>query len=92
MRTDGETFLEAVRERGRYGSRAEAERAARVVPALLGAHLVGDVPAELATRLPEALSLVLQNPLQAHEPPSPERFVQATAAGTQGATEQTPGT
>jgi hypothetical protein len=55
----------------------------------LCAHLVGQVRAELADRLPEAFALVLLNPLQAHEPLSPERFVRATAAWIEGATEQT---
>lgn len=89
MRTDWETFLEAVRDRGEYETRSEAERSARVVLALLGAHLVGDVRAELAARLPETFALVLLNPLQAHEPLSPERFVRATAAWIEGATEKT---
>lgn len=89
MRTDWETFLEAVRDRGEYDTRHEAERATRVVLALLGAHLVGDVRNELAARLPEALALVLLNPLQAHEPLSPERFIRATAAWIEGATEKT---
>ena len=89
MHTDWETFLEAVRDRGEYDTRSEAERAARVVLALLGAHLVGDVRNELAARLPETFALVLLNPLQAHEPLSPERFIRATAAWIEGATEKT---
>jgi uncharacterized protein (DUF2267 family) len=89
MRMEWDTFLAAVQERGEYPSLGEAERAARVVLALLGAHLVGQVRAELADRLPEAFALVLLNPLQAHEPLSPERFVRATAAWIEGATEQT---
>ncbi|MGW4895701.1 DUF2267 domain-containing protein [Kitasatospora sp. NPDC004240] len=84
-----ETFLEEVRERGEYDTPQEAERAARVVLALLGAHLVGDVRAELAARLPETMSLVLLNPLQAAEPLTAERFVHATAAWIEGATEAT---
>ncbi|MGW2377360.1 MULTISPECIES: DUF2267 domain-containing protein [Kitasatospora] len=84
-----EAFLEEIRERGEYDTREESERAARVVLALLGAHLVGDERAQLAARLPEALSLVLLNPLQAAEPLSPDRFVRATAAWIEGATEQT---
>ncbi|WP_369251929.1 DUF2267 domain-containing protein [Streptomyces sp. R41] len=84
-----EAFLDQVKERGEYESTEEAERAARTVLALLGAHLVGEVRAELAARLPENLALVLLNPLQAHEPLSPERFVRATAAWIEGATEQT---
>jgi uncharacterized protein (DUF2267 family) len=89
MRMEWDTFLAAVQERGEYPSLREAERAARVVLALLGAHLVGQVRAELADRLPEAFALVLLNPLQAHEPLSQERFVRATAAWIEGATEQT---
>jgi uncharacterized protein (DUF2267 family) len=89
MRMRWDAFLTAVRERGEYPTRQEAERAARVVLALLGAHLVGEVRAELADRLPEELALVLLNPLQAHEPLSPERFVRATAAWIEGATDQT---
>jgi len=89
MRMQWSAFLDAVRERGEYASPAEAERSARVVLALLGAHLVGGVRAELAARLPEALALVLLNPLQAHEPLAPERYVRATAAWIEGATEKT---
>ncbi|MER7702486.1 DUF2267 domain-containing protein [Kitasatospora sp. NPDC097605] len=84
-----EAFLERVRERGEYDTPEEAERAARVVLALLGAHLVGRVRADLAARLPEALALILLNPLQAAEPLTPERFVRATAAWLEGATETT---
>ncbi|GCD42554.1 DUF2267 domain-containing protein [Streptomyces paromomycinus] len=84
-----EAFLGQVEERGEYGTPEEAERAARVVLALLGAHLVGDVRAQLAARLPETFALILLNPLQSAEPLSPERFVRATAAWIDGATEQT---
>lgn len=84
-----EAFLGHVKERGDYDSTEEAERAARVVLALLGAHLVGDVRAQLAAHLPEAFALILLNPLQSAEPLSPERFVRATAAWIEGATEQT---
>ena len=84
-----EAFLDQVKERGEYETTEEAARAARTVLALLGAHLVGEVRAELAARLPEELALILLNPLQAHEPLSPERFVRATAAWIEGATEQT---
>ncbi|KUH37917.1 MULTISPECIES: DUF2267 domain-containing protein [Streptomyces] len=89
MRMRWEPFLEAVRERGEYPTRQEAERAARVVLALLGAHLVGDVRVELAARLPETFELILLNPLQAAEPLDPQRFVRATAAWIEGATEET---
>ncbi|MFG3497729.1 DUF2267 domain-containing protein [Streptomyces sp. NPDC047928] len=89
MRMRWEPFLDAVQERGEYPSRHEAERAARVVLALLGAHLVGEVRAELAARLPETFALILLNPLQAAEPLTPERFVRATAAWIDGATEET---
>ncbi|NUP17791.1 MAG: DUF2267 domain-containing protein [Streptomyces sp.] len=84
-----EAFLDQVTERGEYGSRRQAQRAARVVLALLGAHLVGTVRAQLAARLPEGFALILLNPLQSAEPLSPERFVRATAAWTEAATEQT---
>ncbi|MBT3150388.1 DUF2267 domain-containing protein [Streptomyces sp. CHD11] len=87
MRWD--VFLDQVRERGGYGTRAEADRASRTVLGLLGAHLVGEVRAELAARLPETFALILLNPLQAAEPLSAERFVRATAAWIEGATEQT---
>jgi uncharacterized protein (DUF2267 family) len=60
-----------------------------VVLALLGAHLVGRVRADLAARLPEAFALILLNPLPATEPLSADRFVRATAAWIQGATERT---
>ncbi|MGP3922984.1 DUF2267 domain-containing protein [Streptomyces sp. 8N616] len=84
-----EAFLEQIQERGEYATSREAERAARTVLALLGAHLVGEVRAELAARLPETFALILLNPLQAAEPLSPDRFVRATAAWIEGATEQT---
>ncbi|WP_171171484.1 DUF2267 domain-containing protein [Streptomyces sp. I05A-00742] len=87
MTTDA--FLEAVRERGEYASRQEADRAARVVLALLGAHLVGEERSRLAARLPETYALILLNPLPAAEPLSPERFVRAAAAWIEGATEKT---
>ncbi|GAA1502094.1 hypothetical protein GCM10009760_64850 [Kitasatospora kazusensis] len=84
-----EAFLAEIQERGEYDTPQDADRAARVVLALLGAHLVGDVRAELAARLPENLTLILLNPLRATEPLSPERFVRATAAWIEGATEPT---
>ncbi|MDX3537579.1 DUF2267 domain-containing protein [Streptomyces sp. MB09-01] len=84
-----ESFLAHVQERGGYGTREEADRVSRVVLALLGAHLVGTVRAQLASRLPETFALILLNPLQAEEPLSPERFVRATAAWIEGATEKT---
>ena len=84
-----QAFLNHVKERGEYGTLQEAERAARVVLALLGAHLVGQVRAQLAARLPEDFALILLNPLQGAEPLPPERFVRATAAWIEGATEQT---
>ncbi|MFI6370963.1 DUF2267 domain-containing protein [Streptomyces sp. NPDC050546] len=84
-----EAFLGHVKERGEYDSSNEADRAVRVVLALLGTHLVGEVRAQLATRLPEEFALILLNPLQSAEPLPPERFVRATAAWIEGATEQT---
>ncbi|MFF4489055.1 DUF2267 domain-containing protein [Streptomyces sp. NPDC001544] len=84
-----EAFLDQVKERGEYETEHEAQRAARVVLALLGAHLVGEVRAQLAACLPEDFALILLNPLQSAEPLPPERFVRATAAWIEGATEQT---
>ncbi|MET9343219.1 DUF2267 domain-containing protein [Nonomuraea sp. NPDC003804] len=89
MRMRWDAFLSAIQERGEYPSREEAEQASRVVLALLGAHLVGEVRNELAAWLPETLALVLLNPLPAYEPLTPERFVRATAAWIEGATEKT---
>ncbi|QLH26223.1 DUF2267 domain-containing protein [Streptomyces sp. Rer75] len=89
MALRGEAFLDQVKERGTYDSWQEAERAARVVLALLGAHLVGEVRAQLAACLPEEFALILLNPLQSAEPLPPQRFVRATAAWIEGATEQT---
>lgn len=84
-----EAFLDHVKERGEYGTVEEAERAARVVLGLLGTHVVGDVRAQLAARLPEDFALILLNPLHSAEPLPPQRFVRAAAAWIEGATEQT---
>ncbi|MEV8308787.1 DUF2267 domain-containing protein [Streptomyces flavidovirens] len=84
-----DAFLAAVQERGQYSSRQEAERVTRVVIALLGAHVVGSERSELAARLPETCALLLLNPLPAAEPLGPQRFVRATAAWIEGATEET---
>ncbi|MFF3565378.1 DUF2267 domain-containing protein [Streptomyces sp. NPDC002574] len=84
-----ESFLARVQERGEYPTPHEADRAARVVLALLGAHVVGRERAELAARLPETYALILLNPMQATEPLDAERFVRATAAWIEGATDQT---
>ncbi|MFI8187088.1 DUF2267 domain-containing protein [Actinacidiphila glaucinigra] len=84
-----EAFLAQVQERGEYSTPQEADRAARVVLGLLGAHVVGEERAELAARLPETYALILLNPLQAVEPLDADRFVRATAAWIEGATEQT---
>jgi uncharacterized protein (DUF2267 family) len=84
-----EVLLTHVQERGEYETPQEADRVVRVVLALLGAHLAGTVRAELAARLPETYALILLAPLQAAEPLSPERFVRATAAWIEGATETT---
>ncbi|MGW0363809.1 DUF2267 domain-containing protein [Streptomyces sp. NPDC002990] len=84
-----EAFLDHVQERGEYSTREEADRAARVVLGLLGAHLVGEDRVETAARLPETFALILLNPLRAAEPLNAERFVRAAAAWIDGATEQT---
>ncbi|WP_326570003.1 DUF2267 domain-containing protein [Actinacidiphila glaucinigra] len=89
MAMRSEAFLARVQERGEYSTPREADQAARVVLALLGAHVVGEDRAELAARLPETYALILLNPLQATEPLDAERFVRATAAWIEGATEQT---
>ena len=90
--TDGwhtQMFLAQVADRGEYRSVSEADRAARVVLALLGAHLSGRVRARLAAQLPQEFALILLNPLPAAEPLDAERLVRATAAWIEGATETT---
>ncbi|ARZ65815.1 hypothetical protein SMD11_0149 [Streptomyces albireticuli] len=47
---------------------------------LLDAHLVGEVRAQLAARLPEDFALTFLNSLRSAEPLPPERFVRATTA------------
>ncbi|WP_370368502.1 DUF2267 domain-containing protein [Catenulispora sp. GP43] len=84
-----ESFMEQVIDRGEYRSPDEADRAARVVLALLGAHLIGRTRAQLAALLPETFALILLNPLPAAQPLNAERFVRATAAWIEGATEAT---
>ncbi|MEU1535783.1 DUF2267 domain-containing protein [Streptomyces fagopyri] len=78
-----------MKERGEYDTAEEAERAARVVLALLGAHLVGEVRSQLAARLPEGFALILLDPLQSAEPLPPSDSSALTAAWIEGATEQT---
>ena len=84
-----ESFMEQVIERGEYRGSAEADRAARVVLALLGAHLIGRTRAQLASLLPETFALILLNPLPAAQPLNAERFARATAAWIEGASEAT---
>ncbi|MFC9280658.1 DUF2267 domain-containing protein [Streptomyces collinus] len=79
MAVRGESFLDHVQDRGKYDTVREAGRVARVVVALPGAHLVGEVRAQPAARLPEDFALILLNPLQSAEPLPPERFVRAAA-------------
>ncbi|PHQ51909.1 hypothetical protein BLA24_10660, partial [Streptomyces cinnamoneus] len=77
-----------MKERGEYDSRQEADRAARVVLALLGAHLVGEVRAHLAATLPEDFALILLNRCKV-----PNRCHRSGSCGRRGldrrATEQT---
>ena len=80
MHMPWQSFLAEIQERGEYAGPEVAERAARIVLDLLGTHLVGQVRADLAARLPETYTLILLNPLEAREPLTPERFVRAAAA------------
>lgn len=64
-------FLANVQERGEYATTQEADRVARVILALLGAHLVGTLRAELAARLPETYALILLNPCRPRNPSRP---------------------
>ncbi|MFH9105846.1 DUF2267 domain-containing protein [Streptomyces albus] len=89
MSMQREAFLDQILERGEYATREEADRAARAVLALLGAHVVGDAREQVAARLPETFAVILLNPLRAAEPLTPERFVRATSAWIAGSTEQT---
>ena len=84
-----DTFIEQVVDRGEYRSPDEADRSARVVLALLGAHLLGRTRARLAACLPDTYALILLNPLPAAQPLNAERLVRATAAWIEGATEAT---
>lgn len=89
--TDGwhtQMFLAQVADRGEYRSVSPGHRAARVVLALLGAHLSGRVRARLAAQLPQEFALILLNPLPAAEPLD-QRLARATAAWIEGATETT---
>ncbi|UGQ12123.1 DUF2267 domain-containing protein [Yinghuangia sp. ASG 101] len=58
-----------MKERGEYHAPEEAERATRVLLALVGAHLVGDIRAQPATRLPEEFALIPLNPPTSAQPP-----------------------
>ena len=81
-----EAFLDQVQERGEYGTRQEAERAARTVLALLGAHLVGEVRAGAGSPATGHLRADPAQPAAGRGPLSAERFVRATAAWIEGAT------
>ncbi|MER7952824.1 DUF2267 domain-containing protein [Streptomyces sp. NPDC096079] len=82
-------FLGGVKGHGAYDTAEEAERASRMMPALLGTHQPGWIGDQLAADLPEGFALTLANTPQSAERSPPERFVRAAAARRVGATDQT---
>ncbi|MBV6698035.1 DUF2267 domain-containing protein [Kitasatospora aureofaciens] len=89
MTVSWEDFLARVVERGEYRDEAEAGHAARVVLGLLGEHLVGGEPAELADALPDTYASLLRDARPTGEPLTAERFVEAVVGWIDGATPAT---
>ncbi|WBB67994.1 DUF2267 domain-containing protein [Micromonospora sp. WMMD812] len=81
-------FVAAVRQRGEYGSAAEAEAVIRAVLSVLAARLTPAEAHDLASQLPQGIAEILEDQ---HEPTlqlSAQEFLNRIAAGT-GATTRT---
>ncbi|MGK5741110.1 DUF2267 domain-containing protein [Micromonospora sp. URMC 103] len=80
-------FVAAVRQRGEYGSAAEAEDVIRAVLGVLAERLTPDEAHDLAAQLPQGIAEMLEEPSQTLRL-SVQEFLQRIAAGT-GATTRT---
>ncbi|MFE1327432.1 DUF2267 domain-containing protein [Streptomyces sp. NPDC058741] len=82
-------LVDAVRESGRYPTRAEAERITRTVLSALGGHVIGDERVDLARALPEEAAQVVASQIPATRRLTAAEFVDSVAARIEGATPAT---
>lgn len=89
-RNDGwHQLIDAVRESGRYPTRAQAESVTRVVLSALGGHVVGDERVDLARALPEEAARAVASQIPATRALTAAEFVDSVAARIEGATPAT---
>ncbi|MFI6263782.1 DUF2267 domain-containing protein [Micromonospora sp. NPDC051006] len=81
-------FVAAVRQRGEYGSAAEAEQVIRTVLGVLAARLTPDEAHDLASQLPQGVAEILEDQSQPTLRLTVQEFLQRIAAGV-GATTRT---
>jgi len=81
-------FVAAVRQRGEYGSAAEAEDVIRAVLGVLASRLTPDEAHDLASQLPHGIAEILEEAGEPTRQLSVQEFLQRIAAGT-GATTRT---
>ncbi|MGW2492503.1 DUF2267 domain-containing protein [Streptomyces sp. NPDC001606] len=84
-----EQLTEAVREAGRYPTRAEAERVTRIVLSALGGHVTGEERVALAQALPREAGRLIASQIPATRPLTAREFVESVAARIEGATSAT---
>ncbi|MFI8187269.1 DUF2267 domain-containing protein [Streptomyces sp. NPDC085946] len=82
-------LVDAVRESGRYATRAEAERVTRIVLSALGGHVTGDERVDLARALPGRAARVIASQIPVTRRLTAAEFVDSVAARTEGATPAT---
>ncbi|MBL1080430.1 DUF2267 domain-containing protein [Streptomyces actinomycinicus] len=82
-------LTEAVRDAGRYPTRAEAERVTRIVLSALGGHVTGDERVALAQALPREAGRVIASQIPATHPLTAREFVESVATRIEGSTPAT---
>ncbi|MFI2758212.1 DUF2267 domain-containing protein [Streptomyces echinatus] len=82
-------LTEAVREAGRYPTRAEAEAVTRIVLTALGSHVTGDERVALAQALPREAGRLIASQIPAPHPLSAREFVDTVATHIDGSTPAT---
>lgn len=82
-------LTEAVKEAGRYPTRAEAERVTRIVLSALGGHVIGEERVALAQALPHEAATVVASQIPATRRLTAAEFVDSVAARIEGATPAT---